>query len=581
MKKMKMMWIGILIGVLVISLFVNIAPILPPIIAILLAMITKDVSMSLFVGIFTGAFIKNTNIFSAFSDTTANYIVGSLANADHSSIIIFSVALGGMISVIARCGGTQGVVDLVIKFAKTRKMVKLSTWLMGILIFFDDYANTLIVGNTMRPLTDKMKISREKLSYIVDSTAAPIASLALISTWIGMEIGLLNDVFTNQGIQMNGFSAFISSIPYRFYAIFTIAFVFFNIITGRDYGPMYQAEKRAIKEGKVLSDNANPLVSSELSEVEVKEGVVPRWYNAFIPIVAMIIFTLWGLFFTGYQSMIEGHLDKASTMIKVSSFSATVEYEEALKLKAQELFKNDTDISSFSGLRDILGNSNSFIVLVWASFFSSFVAILLAISQKLLNLHESIEAWIAGVRSMIRAVMILVLAWALGKVCSDINTASYIANIASSILHPGFVPFISFVLAGVIAFATGTSWGTMSILIPIAIPIAHQLTQAGDITASLYLSILYGTIGAILAGASWGDHCSPISDTTIMSSMTTSSDHIDHVRTQMPYALTTAVVALLAGYLPSGFGVSPIITVPFGIALLYIIIRKFGKKIEA
>jgi len=267
-----------------------------------------------------------------------------------------------------------------------------------------------------------------------------------------MEIGLLNDVFANQGIQMNGFAAFISSIPYRFYAIFTIAFVFFNITTGRDFGPMLAAENRAVKEGKVLSDDANPLVSSELSDVQMKKEVSPRWYNALVPIFAMIVFTLWGLFFTGYHSMLDVYVDQASILIEPSAFSSTLDFEEALKIKAGELMDKDVDMLSFSGLRDILGNSNSFIVLVWASFFSSFIAMFMAISQKLLTLHESVEAWIGGVKSMIRAVMILVLAWGLGKVCADINTAKYIAEIASNVLNPGFVPFISFLLAGYDSF---------------------------------------------------------------------------------------------------------------------------------
>lgn len=523
--------------------------VIPPILTILLAILTKDVVFSLVTGIFTGAFLLKGNIFSAFSETTSNYIVNSLGNSDHASIIIFSMVLGGMISVISCSGGTRGIVELIIKYARTRKMVKLSTWLMGILIFFDDYANTLIVGNTMRPLTDKMKISREKLAYIVDSTAAPVASLALISTWIGMEVGLLNDAFQSAGIPLNGFKAFLSSVPFRFYSMFTLFFIFVNIITGKDYGPMYQAEKRAFKTGKVISDNACPLTGNEMTELGEKADVRPRWYNAVIPILFLIIFTLWGLYYTGLQS-----LRQSDPLVSGSLFS--IEY-----------------------LKDILGASNSFSVLIWASFLSSIIILLIGRYQGIFSLSDGIESWITGVRSMLRATMILVLAWAIGKVCSDLGTAEYVASLAGKVLNPSLVPFVSFVLAGIIAFSTGTSWGTMSILIPVCIPIAHKLSLMNSISSDIYSNILYGTIGAVLAGASWGDHCSPISDTTIMSSMATSSDHIDHVRTQLPYAVTCAVIALLAGYLPSGYGISPWVTIPSGMVLIYLVIKIFGKKL--
>ncbi|MBL7074134.1 Na+/H+ antiporter NhaC family protein [candidate division KSB1 bacterium] len=515
---------------------------LPPILAILLALLSRQVILSLFCGVWLGAwFIAHWNPIIGLMRTLDSYLIPALADRDHASIIMFSLILGGMVGIITRSGGAKGIVDRISTFAHTPRTGQLATWAMGVLIFFDDYANTLIVGNTMRPFTDRLRISREKLSYIVDSTAAPVASVALISTWIGFEMGLIRDAFVNLDIQRNIYLTFIQTIPYRFYSLLTLIFIVLLALMGRDYGPMARAERRSRKEGKVLADGAVPLSDKELTQGMPPDTVPPRARNALLPILTVILVTVLGLWWDGWRTLGSG---------------------------AQGV-----------PLYQIIGEADSFRVLMWASFSGAALAGILALSQRILTLGQTVEAFMVGVRSMIIAMIILVLAWSIGKVCADLGTANYVIGVTKGLLSPHFIPMIAFLIAAFIGFATGTSWGTMAILMPIIIPIAHRVPIDAAIDPRVGFSILMGTIAAVLAGSCFGDHCSPISDTTIMSSMASGADHIDHVRTQIPYALTTAGVGVLFGYLPAGFGISPVISLIFGILLLVVILRIFGKKV--
>ncbi|MFQ6113472.1 MAG: Na+/H+ antiporter NhaC family protein, partial [bacterium] len=286
---------------------------LPPLFAIALAFAARQVLISLFCGIWLGAFfICGYNPILGFMKTVDTYLVNSLADADHASILIFSLTLGGMIGVISKSGGTQGIVQKLSKYANHPRGGQLATWAMGILIFFDDYANTLIVGNTMRPFTDRLNISREKLSYIVDSTAAPVASLALVSTWIGFQIGLIDEAFKSLNVSHNAYHIFLQSIPYATYSILAIIFVFLIGITLRDFGPMRQAEIRAATSGKVLRDGAQPLTDSNALDMIADKDTPLRWYNALIPIVIVILATLLGLYFNGRAAL--GEAAKAAPL---------------------------------------------------------------------------------------------------------------------------------------------------------------------------------------------------------------------------------------------------------------------------
>lgn len=525
--------------------------IIPPLIAILLALITRQVIVALFTGVWMGVtFIYGFNPVIGFLRTIDTYLIQAINSPDHISIIVFSMVLGGMVGVITRSGGTQGIVDKLSHYAKDSRRGQLATWAMGVFIFFDDYANTLIVGNTMRPLTDKLRISREKLSYLVDSTAAPVANIAIISTWIGYELGLISQSFDVLNVDMNPYLTFIHTIPFNFYPLYALALGFFIAVFLRDFGPMRHAEIRAKTTGEVLSPTATPLSDVNTDEFEIDSSKPKRWFNAFIPVITVIMVVCFGLLYTGWLSV----------------------QEQGIEL---------SNLSLIPLLSLLVGNADSFAVLAWAAFLGSIVAIILAISQRLLSLHESIEAWVKGIRSMMMAVLILVSAWAIGTVCQHLFTADYVISLTQKFLTPHWLPLLIFITASAISFSTGTSWGTMAILMPVAIPLAVKFPQMDpSIDTAHAMALLFSSTASVLAGATFGDHCSPISDTTIMSSMASGADHIDHVRTQMPYALTAGLIACVLGYIPVGFGLTNWFVLPIGFIAIFLIIRFIGKPIN-
>jgi Na+/H+ antiporter NhaC len=510
---------------------------LPPLVAILLAILFHQVVLALVVGIWLGAVLAfGADPFTGFLRTFDTYIVGALADGDHVTVLVFSFLLGGMLGIIHRSGGTRGIVTVVAGWARTPRSGQLATWIMGLVIFIDDYANSLLVGNTMRPLTDRLKISREKLAYIVDSTAAPVASIAIISTWIGVEVGLIRDAFDGLGIERDAFGAFVASLPYRFYPIFALVFGFMIAVSGRDFGPMLKAERRARTTGKVLRDGAMPLADFESTSLEPREDRPARWFNAALPIVVVVGAVLTFIYFLGRQ--------------------ASIDAGDPLDLKT------------------IVGNADSYAALLWASALGVVVALVLAVGQRILSIHEAVEAWAQGMKSILPAMTILTLAWAIGMITSDMHTADYMVERLGGTLSPQWIPALVFLLSGITSFATGSSWGTMGILMPLVIPLAHNLAPGNEV-------ILLGSISSVLAGAVWGDHCSPISDTTVLSSMASSSDHVDHVTTQLPYAMLVGGVGILVGDLATALGVPFWISWVVGIAILAVFLRTVGKKSEA
>lgn len=511
---------------------------LPPVTAIILAFATRQVLPSLFASIWLGAtMICGFNPVAGFSLMAREYIVGSIADPWNATILTVCITLGGLIGIITKSGGVKAVAEKLAKKSKSPRGGQFATAILGLLIFFDDYANTLLVGNTMRPVTDRLKISREKLAYICDSTAAPVASIALVSTWATYEMGLIRDVFSTMGTDINVYEAFLKSIPYRFYSIISLFIVFTVILTGRDFGPMYKAERRARTTGKLNADGAVPLLSGDLTEMKIKNGIPLRWYNAFIPLFTVVAVVMIGLYITGYQKLAESGTPPSPSMF-----------------------------------REIIGNASGAVAMLWAVITGSLVAAALTISQKVLTLKDAVDGWISGAKSMMIAAMILILAWGIGHVCKDAGTAAYLVGALESKVQPAYIPIASFGLGCVIAFATGTAYGTSAILMPVAVPLVHGLSggEAG--------SLLFATIGAIFTGAVFGDHCSPISDTTIMSSMASGADHLDHVSTQIPYAMTAAAIAVAVGFLPAAYHINPFISILAGMAAAFLIIRIFGRR---
>lgn len=529
--------------------------IIPPLIAILFALIFKEVFTALFLGLFSGTFIiyiySGVGIFSAFfkglfaiPDT---YVITALSDNAHISIIIFSMLIGGTVHIITKSGGMQGVINFLSKYAKTPRSGQFVTWILGIMIFFDDYANTLVVGNTMRPVTDKLKISREKLAYIVDSTAAPVASIAFVTTWIGAELSYIQSSITDLGIKVSAYNIFFSSIKYSFYPIITLIFVALIIYMKRDFGSMYKAEIRARTKGVNAADMEKK-IESDLKDFEVSENVKPKAYNAIIPVSIIVLGTIAGLLYSGWDTNI-WHNNSIGIVTKISG---------------------------------IIGNSDSYKALIWASLGGLLSALILSVAQKNLNLKDATDSMVSGFKSMLTAILILTLAWSLAALISDLHTADFITMaISSSKMSPYFLPFVTFVVSALISFSTGSSWGTMAIMYPLILPATWLLCKDYGLSYDQSIAIFSHVVSTVIAGSVFGDHCSPISDTTILSSLASSCNHIQHVRTQLPYALVVAGICGILGTLPvAALGISPWLIFPLLIFLSWIIIRIFGKKTD-
>jgi Na+/H+ antiporter NhaC len=524
---------------------------IPPLIAIVLALVFREVVTSLFAGVWLGALmIAGFNPITATWRLIDQFVLPGIADVDngHTQILVFSMLLGGMVGIISKSGGSMGIVEAVRPFARTPRRGQVATWLAGMGIFFDDYANTLIVGNTMRPLTDKLRISREKLAYLVDATAAPLAAIVPISTWVGYEISLIAsglDIASNQTPAeaaalgtLNPFRVFLETIPYRFYPVLALYFAGLVAFSRRDFGPMAAAEARARHTGQLHREGAQLLSDASAHVIEPKEGTPHRWWNAAIPILTVILVVLAGLYVTGSSATEPG-----------------------------------------ASLSEIFGESDPFITMAWGSLAGCIVAIALGVGQRILTIQEGIDAWLSGMKGMVIAMVILVLAWSLGSVTEGINTSGYLAQILSDRVALHLVPVIVFATAAGISFATGTSWGTMAILMPLVVPLAVALGGFADGTDEHY-TILLGTISSVLAGAIFGDHCSPISDTTVLSSAASGCDHVDHVRTQMPYALVVAGVGMLVGDIATAYGLNVWIAIALGMILLWGILRVWGTSID-
>jgi Na+/H+ antiporter NhaC len=524
----------------------------PPIVAIALALIFREVITALFAGVWLGALaVAGFNPISATWRLIDEFVVPGLANTDdgHTQVLVFSLLLGGMVGIIARNGGTTGIVQAVAPLAHNARRGKLATAFAGLGIFFDDYANTLIVGNTMRPITDRLKISREKLAYIVDSTAAPVAALVPISTWVGYEISLIADglrIAAEQNpagadalLAVSPFSIFIQTIPFRFYSLLTIVFVLLTSVMNRDFGPMAAAERRAATEGHLYRPDATLATDTSSHPMEAKDGARPVWWNAGIPVATVILIVLVGLYTTGNAS-----------------------------------------VGADASLMDIFGASDPFTTLLWGSLAGCLMAILLSLVQKALTVHECIDAWLAGMKAMMIAMIILVLAWSLGAITEEIGTAQYLSQLLSDRVALELIPVIVFATSAAMAFATGTSWGTMAIMLPLVIPLTVALGGAATYPGGEQVGILLGATGSVLTGAIFGDHCSPISDTTVLSSTASACDHVDHVRTQLPYALLVAVVAMLLGNIGTAYGLPVWVPLVGGTAVLYLFLRFRGEAIE-
>ena len=512
--------------------------ILPPLLAIVLAMLTRQIIPSLIAGVWLGAWLLEglsvPGLGTSLLDAVGVHIVEALADPDHVMIIVFTLMIGGMVGIIRRNGGTDGIVKNITRWTSTSRRGQLATGGLGVAVFFDDYANTLVVGNTMRPITDRLRVSREKLAYIVDSTAAPVATLGIFTTWIGFQVGLIGEAVGTIGLERTGFSVFLESLKYAFYPVLAVLFVFAIAATGRDFGPMLHAERRARATGEVLREGSHLGGSDALAgELQPEEQTPKRLLNAVVPIVVLVGVTLVGLVVTG-----EG-----------------------------------------DNLVEVMGDGDAFSALLWGSLLAVVAAGALSIGQRILTLGETVDAWFSGLKSVLYVVIILTIAWALSSLTEQLGTAEFLAGALGEAIPAALLPAMLFVLAAAVAFATGTSWGTMGILTPLAIPVAWAVLQAQGDALPAGHPILFASVATVLAGAVWGDHCSPISDTTVLSSLATQCDVVDHVRTQLPYALYVGAVGTVVGLVPIGLGLPWWLAFPLAAAVLLAGLRLLGSPV--
>jgi len=461
--------------------------ILPPLLAIFLAIKTKHVYISLIVGIWLGwTIVHSWNPLSGLTQAISA-LISVFKDEDNTRVILFSAMIGAIITFTQYSGGMKGFVKWVVGkgLVRTRKRAGFLVWFLGIIIFFETSIGVLISGAIARPIFDKLKISREKLSYILDSTSAPKCILLPLNAWGALIIGLL----AKQGVE-NPVRYLVASIPFNFYAILALLLVLIVVLTEKNIGPMKKAEHRVRVENKLLRDGAEPLMSTEVVSMEAKEGVPLRAINMILPVATMIIMMPIALLITGKGNLMEG-----------------------------------------SGSVSVL----------WSVIAGLFVGAVAYRAQGLMKMREITDIFMKGVGGLIPVASLMILAFAIGDTCDTLGTGPFVANAIKTTLAPGIIPAVVFLVSCFIAFSTGTSWGTFAIMIPIAVPMIQII--------GLHPGLV---IAAVLSGGVFGDHCSPISDTTIISSMASAADHIDHVRTQLPYALTAATGALLL-FLVFGF----------------------------
>ena len=487
------------------SMYATIWSLVPAFVAIILALVTKEVYSSLFLGILVGGiFYSGFNFEGTVNHVFQNGFIGVLSDSYNVGILVFLVILGAMVSMMNKAGGSAAFGRWASTHIHSRVGAQLATILLGCLIFIDDYFNCLTVGSVMRPVTDKHKISRAKLAYLIDATAAPICIIAPISSWAAAVTGFVEGA--------DGFSIFIQAIPYNFYAILTIVMMVTVVVTKTEFGPMRQHTLNALK-GDLHS---TPAGAADTFDDDVAGNPNGRVIDLILPVLSLIICCIIGMIYTG------------------------------------GFFSGAGIIEAFSG-------SDASVGLMYGSFFAFVITIVFYGIRKVLSFKESMECVPEGFKAMVPAILILTFAWTLKAMTDSLGAAEFVAAVVDS-AKGGFIsilPAIIFVVACFLAFATGTSWGTFGILIPIVVAVFENTDP----------TMMIISISACMAGAVCGDHCSPISDTTIMASAGGQCNHVNHVNTQLPYAITVAAVSFVT-YIIAGFVQNAVICLAVGIVLM-------------
>lgn len=488
----------------------------PPLIAIILALWTRQVYLALAVGIWIGYLILAGGDPLTGTLDAIEAQVNILTDAGNARIVMFTFIMGALIALIQRSGGVEGFISRILDFLTkvgtkqadkgNRKVVESITAITGLVLFIESNVSILTVGTLYRPIFDKLGIPREKLAYITDSTCAPSCIMMPFNAWGAFIVGILTlEIAGSEALSSAGVQApelFIKSLVYNFYPMLTVLLIFTVIWTGKDVGDMKKAEIRARDTGKLLRDGAVPMMDDSLSMLEAKPGIKYRASNMLVPILSMVVLVPIFLIYTGWA---------------------------------------DAEGVGFSRIwAALIGGSGSSSVL-YAVSSAILIAILMYKAQGLLGIREMVELSIKGMSGMIGMAVLIVMAFALNSMCRELGTGQYMADVASGFITPALVPAIIFIIAGLIGFSTGTSWGTFAIMLAVAIPLSQSMAANPSLA-----------IAAALGGGVFGDHCSPTSDTTVITSLATANDHIDHVRTQIPYALIagtgTVILYLILGF---------------------------------
>lgn len=525
---------------------------IPPLVAVALAFLTKEVVISLFIGTLSGIYLlcslgESSNIVLAVVETITSFcrvLVLVLSDPWKCGVVMLCLCVGGLIAVINRTGGFVTLAKKLTARAKTPRSASLLTWCMGLFVFFDDYANSLIVGPVMSSVTDRMGVSRERLAYIVDSTAAPVAGIAVISSWIAAELSAIESGFKMAGVEGSAYATFLSSIPYSFYNIFCMAFVFIGSYLCRDYGPMLAAEIRA--RGGEVRRRGTKIPESTILQIEdehpQQKGSSPVF--ALLPILLMCALSFFGFYLDGRKAAI-----------------------------AEGILHPDTPFS-FDALMLAFGAADTSFVLLCAVVIASLVAVMMGTMSGRFSLVKGVEIYIEGTQQLLVTGIILALSWSLAFAVERLGTCYFIVRAVTLGLPYWLVPSLIFLTCCLVSFAAG-SYGTMLIVMPMAVPIAINL-MAGP--TPLPEHFLFACVASVLSGSIFGDHCSPITDTTILSSIGAGCDNMDHVKTQLPYALTVAAISTLFGTLPAGLGCPVYISLPLGVLAILTVLLLFGKN---
>ncbi|RFA34020.1 sodium:proton exchanger [Virgibacillus dokdonensis] len=468
----------------------GIVSLIPPIIAIVLAVIFRNVIVSLFIGLFVGIVIlANGNPITATTSTIREYLFPQLTDSYNAAVIVLLCFIGGFVALVERSGGGAALAKRTAKWINTNTKTQLSAWLGGIIIFFSDMGTPLIVGPVFEKLFDKVKVSREKLAWILDSTSSPVAILIPFIGWGIYVMGIMKEEFARLNMTVSEFTTFVEAIPFQFYAILSVFIVPIVAITKMDFGAMAKAEKRMEQTGKIYWQQSNPLRKTDVDAETVQES---HPMLIWLPLAVLFI----------------------------TLFSLLVSYGFPAKAVPGSDFR---------------------VALSTAYLFAAILLMALMLLYKVKKMNEIFSIYLQGMQRMMQVILILVLAWALGSLLGEMGTAAYIVEQLEGNVPAYIVPAIIFLAAASMSFATGSSWGTFAIMLPLAIPMASGLE------APMLVSI-----GAVLSGGLFGDHCSPISDSTILASTGAGCDHIDHVKTQLPYALTNGFIALVS-FIIAGF----------------------------